>query len=325
MILLDTNALYYASKMSCPESINIEALSDYIQENRGKVCILSATVSEIICKYHSFPNEIKNLNDYIDNNRIQIIEDGYYTSKMPCVENTEYAFKICVTQRTSVESSFVQNAICVYLTIVLFALAIDLSTPRADVDEIIIKLINIAKMVCKDSLPGLLEASYYDKQKAKSVNASLDKLMDFFAQTTLTQGKIIFSSYDNDFDANLYKCIKIRKKDSTISQLNKIIKRAEEKNSNFNEKIKNIVTAIEKGISEHDTISQDRLPYMVYKMIQSGRFIHINDIIDGLMLSRVSDEDLLISFDKDINDSMKCHPERYKNSISLIDSMKKPF
>ena len=27
MILLDTNALYYASKMSCPESINIEALT----------------------------------------------------------------------------------------------------------------------------------------------------------------------------------------------------------------------------------------------------------------------------------------------------------
>ena len=325
MILIDTNVLYYASNIVWNDKYS-KVTDAYIKDNIGKVALLSVSCYEFFCKYHYDTAKIDIIKKYIDNNKIQIIEDEYYVLR-PSFKGRNYnlIFDDCLKTRVPVEVSFFNNVINCLMSCVIFSLAIEYEV--ADNEEIVQIMINQLKVcdsVNRKLLPDIVTKCYSKDEGKDEMWQKLRELINSHINSTLPAMNIIFSMISGKnrlYRNEKYSYYKIRKK-GTSNYLKTLIDKVD-KYFDRDEFISLITEVIDKNIDRRDTISKHRLSYIVKKTLSSGNKIDKNDIIDGRFIEHIkTKDDILLSFDKGIINYLQLNDDDiYKRSVQEIEKL----
>lgn len=325
MILIDTNVLYYASNVVWND--NYSKVADaYIKDNIGKVTMLSVSCYEFFCKYHHDAAKIDIIKKYIDNNKIQIIDDEYYVLKPSFKgQNYELIFDDCLKTRVPVEVSFCNNIINCLMSCVIFSLAMEYEI--ADDKEIVPVMINsirICDAVNRRFLPEIVNGCYTNNEGKDGMWQKLKKLIESLISSILPAMNNVFSVITGKevlYSREKYSYQKMEKKG--ISNYLKALIDKVDRYFDRDEFISLITEVIDKNIDGRDTISKHRLSYIVKKTLSNGNKIDKNDIIDGRFIEHIkTKDDILLSFDKGIINYLQLNDDDiYKRSVQKIKKL----
>ena len=355
MLILDTNALYYACGLSAsPTSVDVNKLLQEI-DTAGKVAISSITFVEFLTKYRHKAKIVRHVCTFMSQHHIDIINNFYF----PLAPNTihkyrkirqnafDEEYKQLFERKIDIESRFCTLIfLLVLISETIFECNIDpanLSTP------VFTFLSNIFKSLYVPTFGSVFNTIYRDAYKTDNaendIRQAFYRLLNTFIPLTMP---ICQQVIDVDRKANV----------GDIVDLEEIIRsyNSEEwtnKMCSYQQKIKKLSTpaqfVFKCGIKYGKKINDKHLHFLltglensickivncrslneyifliVRNCISNGGSFQKNDINDALILSDLTSDDVVISFDGGMHSHMKKYSSQrpeYQNSITLIQQLR---
>lgn len=344
MVFLDTNAFYYVAKISEIESVDVESLQKYIEQN--ETAISSVSFYEFLVKFRNSIETIHKGCNYMAENHIKVAYNKYfpYSDELNCdftsitEEKLNQILEVVIAKKIDVESRF---ASIVY-TFMLFSASYFYFVPEGESASDLKKFIfgSCIKLWTKDNLDVFKEIfaeGYASDNCEKVVKNAVRNLLEFSLGITfpIFDAAADFDTIEqyhdliNDFDfmdsaEGQFK--KMKKCDTGVVYLSKLAKKYNDapKDQKIVKYINDLMDPIDKKIREKGL--KEYLREIADKSCRNGSPFLKNDILDAIILCNIENEYEMISFDQGMIEHMKKYSEEretYKKSLNTINGFMK--
>lgn len=353
MLLIDTNILYYATGFSTHASVDGKTIAQTINEAE-QVYLSSVSLGEIIAKYNKNADRINCICNFMLRHHIEIHNNRYIPFqddillKLAAINQVELIrlYETLSARKCYIEAPY---AITVFFSVLFCDIIYECNIDPYKIPNCIFEFFSI---VFKDSLTptisNLLKSAYqaaYATDYAEDyIKEAFHKYLEFAISLCVPLCKHVIDEYDQIPEGEIVDIPAIISRyknsnwaeDMTKYQL-KIKKKptpatfVKSKGLSYGKGINDKhLSALLDGLSASfkKTISVHPLEEYVYSMVRNtisnGGAFWKNDINDALILSTLTPDDTILTFDTRMIEHMErystAHTE-YKNSVAYIKSI----
>lgn len=353
MLILDTNALYYAAGISSPpQYVELNKLMAVIKSS-DSVSISYVTLAEFLTKYRKHAGVVRRVASFMIQHHIRVLEcelmpiDENILRKLRTIRQKDVPeeFEPIFTAKIDIESRFACAVFCVLLvSTIIFECDLDPYDVSAPVYSFLSNVFKVFRTTLVPVFNSLYRDAYKTDDAENKVRCYFYRLFDFFisllvplcrqvidgvgavdiSEVVDVQGIIQDFSSDEWSNAMTTYQKRIRRQSTPIVFMKKSgLKYGKSINDKHLESLLNgLGTSIQKVV-KFPTL-YEYLFSIIKKSISDGRAFLKNDINDALILNSLTENDVIVTFDNGMITHMEnCTDKRieYKNSIALIKSI----
>lgn len=345
-VLLDTNSLYYSSRVSVNEDIDLDKLLHII--NRCENCyISSATVLEMIYRYRSRPKELRKIGLYIKNHNIKLLqienlefndfELNYFASITQSKLNR--ILESAIVKRLKIESMYTCAILDIMVASYFYYNIIDNGKePSVQFSSIFEKMITIINEINHRIVFEEYHTGYFCGDCENHIRRTFYGLVNYSIHyyTPLMEPFIhlnnasevdeVIANFDWAGVEKNSKIIakKISRKETPVKYLKSYFcqSRNNENLESINEYLEKYIYPNTQRIEVYSVRSF--INEQVESMIKFGTAFSKNDILDRLILAELGNDMVLITFDEGIKAYMENntdYSEAYLSSLIVISEL----
>ena len=338
MTFLDTNAFYYASKLSRNTNIDEEKLRQFIKENA--VAISSVSLFEFLVKNRKSIDKINNGAKFLYENKVKLAYNKYFPyDKIFDVDYcniTEKNLKPIINEILKVKIDIESRFASIVFMLLLFSAFYFYYVPEGEnASDLKKHIFGVCFKIWQDNLEAfnaIFEEGYNTDNCEKIVSDSIKSLLEFVlgislsifdeCQSFTTESE--FSAFIEQADfMNLSRnsMKRIKKADTSIVYISKIAKKYNdiENDTDSLHYLEQLSKPIVNKIKEKPL--QEYLYEIVFRSCKYGSPFQKNDILDAIIMCNIEHNGRIISFDNNFRKHLEEYSDKnptYKASVDLI-------
>lgn len=340
-IILDTNSLYYYSRLSENENVDLIKLINKIHES-DNVYISSVTIYEAVNYLKKHAAYFRRLITFIKIHHIQILQQNLLPANDVDIKSMsqinqndlELLYRKLITRKIKVETDY--SVVILNLLIVTYLYFYITDQNPMPLDKFSMFFYHMASILIKvnrNVFKELYSTGYNTKDCDKYIKNAFYALLEFNLQeyapflqplctaTSAQEFDDVINKYDYNSINEASKKIenRIRKRSTTTKYLQNYMKLYEKNKEKglFDSFFQQFILPNTKQIPSKAL--QLFINESVEKMIKSGCAFHKNDITDRLIIDQITDNRDIITFDAGIMDFLKRNIDLDSNYLRSFD------